>query len=147
MSLSPGKGQLVPPEGTAPVLLHRPTRSLSSNVVRTQPSPRGTAVTYMSVRTGPTVAARSRLTRAVRGGGAVRSASRGRATDATLERSMASRSAAERRLGRPVGCVTCATASATTPRTRPHLDAAPAMARALLRIASLTRSVRLFFSR
>ena len=36
MSLSPGKGQLVPPEGTAPVLLHRPTRSLSSNVVQTQ---------------------------------------------------------------------------------------------------------------
>ena len=104
MSLSPGKGQLVPPEGTAPVLLHRPTRSLSSNVVRTQPSPRGTAVTYMSVRTGPTVAARSRLTRAVRGGGAVRVALRGRAAAATRERSMASRNAAERRLGRPVGC-------------------------------------------
>lgn len=44
-SKSPGKGQLAPPKGTAPVLLHRPTRSLNSSVVSIHPSPRGTAMT------------------------------------------------------------------------------------------------------
>ena len=73
MSEGPGLDPLVPPKGTVLAQLgtgQHGVWGVKSHGPHPQPSPIGPrAATYMSVKTGPTVAAAVRLSRAVRAGG------------------------------------------------------------------------------